>query len=103
MEITAIRNPVPSLAGNTSGLFRGWGVGGWVAEEKGGKKKRWRGSKNNNNNNQKKKKREKAILYFQRGDRNPVTSTLNPNPEEEKKEKASLPEHHLCNRRFSEE
>lgn len=60
-------------------------------------KKRWRGSKNNNNNN------KKAILYFQRGDGNPVTSTLNPNPEEKKEEKASLPEHHLCNRRFSEE
>lgn len=28
---------------------------------------------------------------------------LNPNPEEKKKGKASLPEHHLCNRRFSEE
>lgn len=34
MEITAIRKPVPSLAGNTIGFFRGW-----VVEKKGGEKK----------------------------------------------------------------
>lgn len=100
MEITAIRNPVPSLAGNTIGFFQGGvGRGGWVAEKKGGKKDGGAAKTTTT----KKKKEKKAILYFQRGDRNPVTSTLNPNPEEKKKEKASLPEHHLCNRRFSEE
>lgn len=98
MEITAIRNPEPCRKHSRILLFsRGVGV---VEKKKGREKKRWRGRKKKYNQQQQKINLKKGDIVFPKRRAKPL---LNPNPEEEKPGKASLPEHHLRNRRFSEE
>lgn len=70
-----------------------------VEKKKGGEKK-MEGQQKKKQQQEKKKKRYCISKEASETREHPL---LNPNPEEKKKGKASLPEHHLCNRRFSEE
>lgn len=69
-----------------------------VEKKKGGEKKMEGQQKKNNN-----KKKKRRYCISKEASETREHPLLNPNPEEKKKGKASLPEHHLCNRRFSEE
>lgn len=70
-----------------------------MVEKKKGGKKRWRGSKKKTTT----RKKKRRYCISKEASETREHPLLNPNPEEKKKGKASLPEHHLCNRRFSEE
>lgn len=84
MEITAIRNPEPCRKHSRILLFQGGSGGGWLRRRREGKKDGGAAKK-------KQQEKKKAILYFQRGERNPGTSTFKPKSGGEKKRQSLAP------------